>query len=288
MTVLIGHNGHVKLSRTTSVVFAANIDSSDINVSLKRVGVEGAIENLLTGDKVDITTDDSRGLAFFPLAVWPTAAVSQNSITAYINVNAAGGLRFFPTFADAVNNNRAQEYTVQTFGGAPIPVSIRVRDYTYNVLGNVSSYELNTEREDIDITTLNDKFRQRYSAGLISGNGQISTYFNYETTGIEEAPLLLLQTMQRLEAGSRIDLALYLSESLVTPEDNVYYEVEAMVVRSGVTVSADGIIEATIDFVSTGDIKLLIGAASGYILKEDTDRIELEQSLDYLLTEVED
>lgn len=288
MTVLIGHNGRVKLSRTTSVAFQAEISSDDVVESLNRVGVEGAINNLLTGDKVDIVTEDSRGLAFFPIATWPTATSTEPSITAFVNVNTAGGLRFFATFADAVNNNRAAEYTVQTFAGAPIPVSILVSNYSYNVLGNVSSYELNTEREDVDITTLNDKFRQRYSAGLISGSGQISTYFSYETTGIGETPLLLLQTMQRLEAGSRIDLALFLSESSIVSEDNVYYEVEAMVVRSGVTVSADGIIEATIDFVSTGEVKLLIGAATSYVLKEDDDRIELEQSLDYLLTEVED
>jgi hypothetical protein len=40
--------------------------------------------------------------------------------------------------------------------------------------------------------------------------------------------------------------------------------------------------------VTTGEIRLLIGEPSGYILKEDTDRIRLQQNLDFLLTEVTD
>jgi hypothetical protein len=40
--------------------------------------------------------------------------------------------------------------------------------------------------------------------------------------------------------------------------------------------------------VTTGDIRLLIGSIDEYILKEDDDRINLEQSLDFLLKETED
>ena len=294
MTVYLGYSGHVRLRRTaeTSLPLGdglyASIGPEDINTSLNRAGLETAIDNLITGDRVELYTEDARGLAFFPLATWPTATATEKSISAFVNVNAAGGLRFFGTFADAVNNNRSAEYPLQSFAGDPLEVTYIIRDIDYNVLGNVKSFELNTEREDIDTTTLNDNFRQRYSAGLISGNGQISTYFDFNTTGINEAPILMLQVLQRLDAGSRIDLALYLSESATDSTQNVYYDVEAMVVRSGVTVDADNVIEATVDFVTTGEVRLLVGKPSGYILKEDDDRIRQEQSLDFLLTEVED
>jgi hypothetical protein len=62
-----------------------------------------------------------------------------------------------------------------------------------------------------------------------------------------------------------------------------------MVTRSGLEVSGSELISCSIDFVTTGEIKLLIGRPSGYVLKEDDDRIALNQdSLDFLLTEVED
>lgn len=294
MSLFLGYSGHVKLRRTTEPFPAVvgevplQIRPEDVNTVLNRAGFDGAVDNILTGDRVELFTDDPRGLAFFPTATWPEVTEAQNNISAYVNINAAGGLRFFASFADAVNNNRAAEYPLQDFAGAPLDITFKIRDVDFNVLGNVKSYELNTEREDIDTTTLNDRFRQRYSAGLISGNGQISTFFDTETTGITETPLLMLQVIQRLDIGSRIDLALYLSESDTEPGKNVYYEVEAMVVRSGITVNPDSVIEATIDFVTTGEIRLLVGKPSGYILKEDDYRIRQEQSLDYLLTEVED
>jgi hypothetical protein len=53
-------------------------------------------------------------------------------------------------------------------------------------------------------------------------------------------------------------------------------------------VEDSSIVSCTIDFVSTGEIKLLVGQPSGYILKEDAGLISLEQSLDFLLQEVED
>ena len=35
-------------------------------------------------------------------------------------------------------------------------------------------------------------------------------------------------------------------------------------------------IEASIDFVTTGQIRLLVGIAPSYLLKEDTDKLLLE------------
>jgi hypothetical protein len=210
-------------------------------------------------------------------------------MSAYVHLNAAGGLRFFRTFQDAVNNNRPAELPLAAFTGDPLPIIVRIRDVAYNVLGCVKGYEFSTDRETIDTTTLNDRFRQQFSAGLISGSGRIDCAFDYQTSGISEAPLLILQLIQRLDVGSEFDLALYLTDKAVDPSvDNVFYELKAMVVRSGVQVQAGDIIDCTVDFVTTGEVRLLVGKPADYILKEDDDRIELEQSLDFLLQEEED
>jgi hypothetical protein len=294
MTYFVGRVGNVRLRRNNEVVLSALVKNADVTVALNRVGFEGATDNLLTGDKVTISTVDTRGLLFFTVSSWVDGeGVEQRSFSAFINVNAAGGLRFFPTFADAVNNNRAAEYQIKSFVGAPLLVQLVVRDISANVLGDVTGYTFNTDREGLDATTLNDKFKRMYSAGLISGSGKIDCLFNNLSSGVKETPLLMLQLIHRVDIGSEFDCLLSITDSENDPalsaSNNIYYEITAMVTRSGLELSASDIISCSIDFVTTGEIKLLVGRPSGYILKEDDDRIALNQdSLAFLLAEVED
>jgi hypothetical protein len=291
MTFFLGTKGNIRLRRGSSVQMGELVDSigpDDVNTNLQRLSFDSAGDNLLTGDRVDIATADARGLVCFATGAWPDGERRSN-IAAYVNVNAAGGLRFFREFTDAVNNVRANELPLEVFAGAALPITVAVKDSTYNVLGNVVDYTLATDREAIDSTTLNDRFRQLYSAGLLSGSGSITCAFDYTTSGVTETPLLMLQLINRLDIGSEFDCALYLTDkSNDETVQNVYYEFTAMVTKAGVEVRAGDIINSTIDFVATGEIRLLIGQASGYVLKEDDDKIKLEQNLDFLLTEPDD
>lgn len=291
MTFFLGANGNVRLRRSTSVKVGEVTDlisPDDINTSLNRLSFSSSETNLLTGDRLDISTTDSRGLVCFPSSTWSSGEI-ESGISAYVNVNAAGGLRFYTSFENAVNNYRVEELVLSAFTGDSLAVTYRVRDVSYNVLGNVINYSFNTSRESIDCTGLSDKFRQMYSAGLLSGGGTIECLFDYKTTGTKETPLLMLQLIQRLDIGSQFDCALYLTDSETGSNvQNVFYQFDAMVTKAGIQVSPDEIINVTIDFVTTGEIKLLVGSIDEYILKEDDDRIELEQGLDYLLKEIVD
>lgn len=288
MTFFIGTKGNVRLRRGTDVslgTISSAVGPDDVQIILNRVGIEGATDNLFTGDRVDITTSDARGLDFIPASNW-TSGVTEDTFSAYINVNAAGGLRLFSNFADAVNNTRANEIALEAFTGAAINVEVGVRDVGFNILGNVTNYEFQSNRESIDITTLSDKFRRQYSAGIISGSGRIDCAFDYITSGVKETPQLLLQLIQRLDLGSAFDLALYLTDKEVDPNvDNIFYLLTAVVTNSGVSVAANELITCSLDFVTTGDVRLVVGKPSQYILKEDDDRIRVEHSLDYLLQE---
>ena len=284
MTFFLGTTGNIRLKREAQATLLSAISSYDINVSLARLGFDGSQENLLTGDKLTIRTEDPRGLICFPASTWSSNQV-ENTIAAYVNVNPVGGLRFFDNFESAINNDRTQEYPLTSFVGDQIEIEASVRDSTYRVLGNVRGYNINTDRDAVETTSLSDKFRKQHSAGLISGSGSLDCFFSKETTGIQETPLFVLQLIQRLEIGSTFDCALYLTEQ---EGDNVYYEFTALVTRSGVEVQPTEIISCTIDFVTTGEIKLLVGTPSGYILQENSDRIVVEPSLDFLLKEVED
>ena len=288
MTFFIGTKGNVRLRRGTDVslgTISSAVGPDDVQTTLNRVGIEGATDNLFTGDRVDITTSDARGLDFIPASNW-SSGVTEDTFSAYVNVNAAGGLRLFSNFADAVNNTRANEIALEAFTGAAINVEVSVRDVGFNILGNVTNYEFQSNRESVDTTTLSDKFRRQYSAGIISGSGRIDCAFDYITSGVKETPQLLLQLIQRLDLGSAFDLALYLTDKEVDPNvDNIFYLLTAVVTNSGVSVAANELITCSLDFVTTGDVRLVVGKPSQYILKEDDDRIRVEHSLDYLLQE---
>jgi len=288
MTFFIGTKGNVRLRRGTDVslgTISSAVGPDDVQTTLNRVGIEGATDNLFTGDRVDITTSDTRGLDFIPASNW-SSGVTEDTFSAYINVNAAGGLRLFSSFTDAVNNTRANEIALEAFTGAAINVEVGVRDVGFNILGNVTNYEFQSNRESVDTTALSDKFRKQYSAGIISGSGRIDCAFNYITSGVNETPRLLLQLIQRLDLGSAFDLALYLTDKEVDPNvDNIFYLLTAVVTNSGVRVAANELITCSLDFVTTGDVRLIVGKPSQYILKEDDDRIRVEHSLNYLLQE---
>lgn len=289
MTVFLGQYGKVKLKRAAKGSFESAISPDDVNLSLNRLGFDGSLENLLTGDRVDIYTPDARGLECFPVSTWPSAVATQNNVSLFVHVNQAGGLRFYRSFTEAVNNTRATELPLASFAGDPITIRVSVRDADFNLLGNVVSYEVNTNRDAIDTTALSDKFRQQYTAGLISGNGTLNCQFNYETSGVEETSLLMLQLIQRVDLGAAFDCALFLTDrDTDSTVQTVYYDISALVTNAGVTVNADSIIECTIDFVTAGEIRLLVGKPAGYILQENDYKIRQEQSLDYLLQEIED
>lgn len=291
MTFFVGYTGSVKLQRGGESSFVTTVSPDDINTTLNRFSFEGSEDNLITGDLIEISTDDPRGLAFISPESWePGGTTVYGNFRAYINLNAAGGIRLFAEFEDAVNNVRANEFELTTLTGEPLVVDIGVRDSRYNTLGSVTSFELNTDRSALETTSLADKFKQQYSAGLLSGSGSIECLFSYEQIGDQETPLFLLQVINRLDVGSSFKALLSLTSTELSSgsSNDIFYEIEAVVTRAGVTVSADALVACSIDFLTTGEFKLRVGVPPEYILKEDGDLIYLERTLDYLLKEVTD
>lgn len=314
MAFYLGNHGNIRLRRGTDKDagnFNATISPDDINTTLNRIGIEGSLDNLITGDRVVFTTTDNRRLDFIPdtrfgeLEFLQTEAGDQlitqsgdafyknglttDDFTAYVNMNAVGGLRLYSEFADAINNERSNEIALDPFTNEPINTNLTVRDTRFNILGNVTRYEFNTSRDAVDTTALSDKYKQQFNAGLISGSGRIECAFDYTTTTSTEAPIIMLQTIQRLDMGCAFDLALYLTDKEVVPSvDNIFYLTTAVTTSTGISVEAGGLVTCTVDFVTTGQIRLVIGRPDEYILKEDDDRIQVEHSLDFLLQELTD
>jgi hypothetical protein len=272
MTYFVGHRGKIKMKRKSKATLSGFVNINDVNTTLNRFGFDGSGENLITGDKIFLQTTDARKLDFIKALNWPDN-VTHNSVSAYVNVNQVGGVRLFKSFKDAVNNVKVNEYTLETFTGAPIVVTVNLLTSDEMILGDVSGYTFNTDREGIDVTSLSDKFKRMHSAGLISGGGSIDCLFSDDNNTTMEHSLLMLQLINRIDLGSDFSCILQLTDySLGSSFLDVFYEFDATITRSGVEVRADALISCAIDFVTTGEIKLVLGKPSGYtfgLLQED-------------------
>ena len=290
---LTGDGGCVQLRRTTGDALTTEVAPADVNTVIDRFGFEGVESNVLNGDRVEISTNDPRGLVFIDPSWWPDGVVHHSAMF-YAHVNAAGGMRIYKSFAEAINNNRASAHPVIDFTGKPVPIQVDVRDTGHHPLGGVAQFTFNTDRAAVDTTSLGDLFAEQYSAGTITGSGTIDCYFQASREMCDNGPgadgelsLLVAQVILRTELGAQFDAIL----QLVGGSDRqqaVFYELRGIATRTGVTVTPTGLIQVAMDFVTTGEFHLLIGEPAGYILKEDFDRITKEQDLDFLLMEPTD
>lgn len=290
----LGSAGTVRIKRSAGELAPSRVDPEDIATSLNRFSFDGAEYNIINGDRLVLSTTDPRGLAWFAPGAW-SSGVIEDSITAYVHINAAGGMRCYKTFQDAIANKRGNELQLQDFTGAPVSVEVTVIDVSSNLLGDIVGYSFDTERESIDTTALSDKFRGQYSAGLLSGSGQIDCLFNASIdcgTGNydSEVSLVMLQLIHRLDIGAEFIgyFVLVDAELVEGRQSGVFYEAQCVVTRTGVQVKADQLIACSINFVTTGEFFLRLGEPSSYILKEDDFRILAERDLGFLLKEVED
>lgn len=289
--ILAGDGGCVQLRRRSGVEMSGDVTFADIDEALDRFSFDEAEHNLLTGDRVLLSTTDPRGLAFIAPTWWEDNRVHHNA-TFFAHVNAMGGIRLYRTFADAINNDRRSAGKVVGFSGAPIAVEVEVRDMSYHPLGAVVSYSFSTDRGAVDVTALGDLFSEQFTAGTISGSGSFDCLFSIENDVCavagqqdREVTLVLPQILMRSELGGEFDAILPISGS--HHGQTIFYEISGVITRSAISVRAGSAIELAVDFVTTGEFALRIGKSSGLILKEDYNRIQKEQDLGFLLTETD-
>jgi len=285
MSIYLGGFGKVMLQRKTAQGdLFATINTDDVNTSKKRFSFDEADE-LITGDQIEISTTNGTDLLFIAAASWAGGS-RESSFTAFVHKDDLGGIRLFSTFANAVNGGSTNALTLTAIS-SDIPVKVSVQNAIYRMLGQVSSYELNTDVESVDITALSDYHRERYSS-LISGNGRITCAWDYEDSegsGTYDPPHYLLELVTRTKVGSEFGAQLYLKTSGYNPsgissnlDDELWYEINAVVTQSAVSFNVGQPVDMTINFVTTGGVDLKINSdAANKILQEDSDDILLEQ-----------
>ena len=101
MSIYLGTHGKVELRREFGEAdLRSVINPSDVNATRKRLSFDFKRGQLITGDQVEITSTNGAALSFIN-------SYSKTSIKRFINVDALGGIRFYTTFANAVNGGIA-------------------------------------------------------------------------------------------------------------------------------------------------------------------------------------
>lgn len=285
MTVFVGNSGVVKLRRSTpATTFASTVDPGDVNVTKKRFSFDFPQEMLLTGDRLQIKSTNGANLAFIDGAAWDGGSQLPDG-NWYINVDELGGICLYDTFANALNGQSTGKITLAAITTA-IPIEVKSVQAEYNILGLVRSFELNNDREVVDVTALSDEFRKNESS-LISGSGSIECQFHYDPdvaglTVDSDVPSYLHELILRQKLGAEFDAELHIVEkgkNFDATGDQFYFEFKGIVTSAAIGLGTGTLTLSTFNFVTTGaiSIKLGLGIVTNYVLKEDTDRILLEQ-----------
>lgn len=303
MTVFAGHYGEIELKRLgVGGALPLRIEVSDIDEQRKRValstrdGGELTRSTIITGDRVRITTADNRGLPFrfyrdaanTQYIDDPTAGTLPLEFVA--NVDAMGAIRMYRDFHNAINNSGSNYLAVplaKALNSAPWDVDVSLLPGVFRRLGKVQGFTLSSDRETTETTSLGDKFKE-FSPSAISGSGSVDCLFDFGELTNDETPLAICELIQKIEVGSRFSGKFYLLEP-GPPQppgyqtyDGVWYEVDGIMTKAGITVRADQIVECSFNFISSGQFVLRSGKSGVDLVTEANASIGNEMDLEAL------
>lgn len=304
MAIWVGQHGGVKIERGNTEPFFSSIRPSDVDPTSKRFGLEKNVANvLITGDRVEITRVDEQGtqvndlLDFVAPSGWSDNSRHSDGVW-FCSVDFLGAVRLFDTWEKSLANKAEQAISLTT-PSESYRLRLRVQRGGENSLGRTISWALNTNREVADITSLGEGFEKRM-ATLVSGSGNIDCFFDIlpdfcKDGGDEEFSAYLHSLALRLEIGSTFTGVFLIKQANCNPLFNtsevvrrreLFYTCDCVITEVGIEVNAEDFIESKIGFVTTGEIKLLYGIPSGYLLQEtlpDDSKILQESDFGVLL-----
>jgi len=197
-------------------------------------------------------------------------------------------MRLYSTFSASLSGTTGEALTLVAPSSAK-PIKISTSNSRYRNLAKIKEFEIQTERENIDITLLGDEFRKRYDRGMISGQGSLDCIWEHKTDPcsdgdtMPEFPVYLAQLAVRIQQGSDFDARFYIYHEPSASQNSVWYESTCLINNVAINVPAAGVIEAKVDFITSGSIVLKTGLPDAYLLQENTDRILQEDGTPILL-----
>ena len=293
MSVYLGNAGQIELTRSApeNTSFDATVASANVSVAVGRFQLNGVDQSLLiTGDLVEFKAT-SGVLAFIDSSGWSNNTV-QAAGSWYIYVDEIGGIKLYDSFANSLNGESTGRIALTPIT-ADISVTVSLLNHETRLLASVTDFEINTNREVVDITCLSDMHRSQYSS-LITGSGSLVAFWDYIGDGTEETVQYLMQLVQRTEIGSQFKGKFYIKRngtaaasgtfSSAQLNDSLWWEFDAIVVNSAVNFTPDSIISGRINFIATGPIRLRAQATPPErLLKEDDDLVLQQNNASILL-----
>ena len=289
MAIYFGQNGEIAISRdSASGGFNTDLDPADVNTTTKRFGVDHSLASLISGDRVEISTVDGSTLELVSGHSYPDGSW-------FVHIDKADGIRLFNTFEKAVTGLTSDALALVT-PSAKKEVNIKTKNDRYRHVANIKEFEITTNRDQVDTTTLGREFRDQYDSGLISGQGSMTCLWehdyghanlkNADGSIYPELPVYLAQLVVRLQQGADFDGRFYIHKNAEDKKQTVYYQSKCVVTNAALSVAATNEIETRIEFVTSGEIQLNIGAPDSYLLKEDSDKL-LQEDGDRIVLEQE-
>ena len=280
MTVFLGDNGRIELRRKGSdqPIFST-VNAADIREDVYRFSLDFAHEQVITGDRLEITTQGGEDLT------WIDDPAADNSFTRYAHVDEAGGIRLYDSFSEAIDAAKPNSIPLKKPATPQVCKFRVVNDGEERCLAKVKSYQITTARETIDTTNLGAFYRKQYESGLIQGQGQIDCFWdkgdlcNDDDAGSSEFAATLARLCLRLVHGAAFHGWFYIYADEAERERRaVWYECETCIVTNvAVTVSPSEMVSATIDFITSGPITLREGYIPAFVeLEQDEFKIGLE------------
>ncbi len=280
MGIYLGDSGHVELQRASlDSPLHGTLDGADVNEGRSRFSFDFDHSALITGDKVGIRTLDGTDLQLVAGHAYP-------DWTGYINIDDAGGISLYATFGYALTGDRKRALPLKA-PTTPQPISVHTADSRYRCLANISSYELTTSRETVDITSLGEEFRSQYSKGLISGQGTLNCLWSYKAAlcgpavGPVEFPHYLAQLCILTQQGADFLGRFYLDTS--TRNSHLWYEATCGITNVATSFAPGQVIRSTVEFVTTGPVRLHMGMPPAYLLQESGELLLQEDGSPLLL-----
>lgn len=282
MSVYLGNEGQVELQRVNSGRWLhSELAPSDVNVERKRFSVTFALGALITGDLTTIATEDGSTLELVAGHVFP-------DWTGYINVDDIGGIRLYRTFSAALEGSLGNAFALIR-PSTTKEIKIQTQTDKFRCLAQVQSFDMTTSRDLVQTTSLCQEFQNQYEAGLISGQGRMSCFWEHQYVMQDltlcnssedlEFSVYLARLVLRLQQGAKFrgNFYIYKSEYKNT---SVWYACDCIVSSVQVSVEPTQLITTEIDFVTTGPILLRHGSEVNYLLQENDDLILLESNQD--------
>ena len=277
MSVYLGTHGKVELQREfNGGSLFSTINTGDVNVTKKRFSFDFDHGQLLTGDQIEITSTDGSALDFID-------SYTDSSVKKFIYVDEIDGIRLYDSFAHAVNGGSSNATTLAAPGNA-IPIEVTVENAIPRLLAQVNSFEVNTERETVDTTSLSDEFRTRVNT-LISGSGRMCAFWEYTGDTANELPHYMLELALRTRVGSNFKGRFYIKTDGHNPsgvaarsDDELWYQVNGIITAAAVQFAPDNTVQITADFVTTGTIEIRMNLeVPDDLVQEDGSVLRLDQ-----------